>query len=272
MRNRQPPTNSLDVTAESLVSRVRRVQGKQVRSKQFKREIAAFVERYFSSSARSEINAVLRADLVRTLDARMQDLLRYTHRDTTKSKYISLLKQIIASLREVEITSLAQPGGASAKAVAHGKEALVMETLRKLLPTAADSFQQGLNDLSSTDRVSWRGTVVEFRESLREVLDHLAPDKDVMSMPGYKPEKKDTPGPTMKQKVMFILKSRQTPESKSKLLVDNVAVVDELVGNMVRSVYQRASRATHVGADKQEARRVRDYVLLALSEILEVTE
>lgn len=270
MRNSQPPPKSLDVTAESLVSRVRRLGGNQVRSAPFKRDIVAFVERYFSS-VRSEINAVLCADFVPRLDAQMQDLLRYTHRNTTKSKYISLLKQIIASLREVEITSVAQLGGASARAVKHGKEALVMETLRKLLPTAADSFQQGLNDLSSTDRVSWRGTVVEFRESLREVLDHLAPDKDVMSMPGYKPEK-DTRGPTMKQKVMFILKSRQTPESKSKPLVDNVAVVDELVGNMVRSVYQRASKATHVAADKQEASRVRDYVLLALSEILEVTE
>jgi len=270
MRNSQPPPKSLDVTAESLVSRVRRLGGNQVRSVPFKRDIVAFVDRYFSS-VRSDINTVQCADLVRTLDALMQDLLRCTHKDTVTSKYVTLLRKIITHLHEIDVKSLLQSAGPPAKAVGHEREAAIIDTLRKLLPAAADSLQQGLNDLSSTDRVSWRGTVVEFRESLREVLDHLAPDKDVMSMPGYEPEK-DTRGPTMKQKVMFILRSRQTPESKSKPLAADVAVVDELVGNMVRSVYQRASKATHVAADKKEASRVRDYVLLALSEILEVTE
>lgn len=270
MRNRQPNQKSLLSMADRLAAEVRRFQGKQITSKQFKSDVSAFVQRYFSSD-RNGFDVVRCADLVRTLDAQMQDLLRCTHKNTTKSKYSRSLKQIIASLREIEVTSVAQPSGPPAEAVPQGKEALVVDTLRRLLPAAADSFQQGLNDLSSKDRVSWRGTVVEFRESLREVLDHLAPDQDVTSMPGYKPEK-DTHGPTMKQKVMFILKSRQAPEAKSKPLADTVAVVDELVGNMVRSVYQRASKATHVAADRKEASRLRDYVLLALSEILEVGE
>lgn len=269
MSNRQPSATSLLAEAESLAAEARRFHGKQITSKLFRGNAAAFVDRYFSSE-QGGFDAVRCAGLVRTLDAQMQDLLRCTHKSTTKSKYIRLLKQIIANLREIEVTSIAHPGGPSAKAGPQGKEALVIDTLRKLSPAAADSFQQGLNDLSSTDRVSWRGTVVEFRESLREVLDQLAPDNDVTSMPGYKPEK-DTHGPTMKQKVMFILKSRQAPESKWKPCADSVAVVDERVGNMVRSVYQRASRATHVAADRKEASRVRDYVLLALSEILEVS-
>jgi len=254
---------------ERLAAEARRFGGKQIRSKAFKNDIAAFVQRYFSRAR--GFDDIQCADLVRALDSQMQDLLRCTHKNTVKSRYISILKQIIASLREVEVVSVAQPGGPSARTVSQGKEALVIDTLRMLLPAAADSFQQGLQDLSSKDRVSWRGTVVEFRESLREVLDHLAPDQDVMKMRGYKQEK-DTHGPTMKQKVMFILRSRQTPESKSKPLADTVAVVDELVGNMVRSVYQRASKATHVASDRKEASRVRDYVLLALSEILEVRE
>ncbi len=270
MSNRHAPQKSLLETAESLLSKVRSLQGKQVRSRPFRRDVKSFVEQYFCS-ARSEINLTQCADLATSLDARMQDLLRCTHKNTIKSKYISLLKQIIRDLREVEITSLAQPSGASARAVAQGKETRIIETLRRFLPTAADSFQQGLMDLSSADRVSWRGTVVEFREALREVLDHLAPDEDVKAMAGYKPEK-DTHSPTMKQKVMFILRSRETPSSSSKSTADSVAVVDELVGNMVRSVYQRASTATHVAADKKEASRVRDHVLLALSEILEVHE
>lgn len=254
--------------AEALAIRLRSLGAKQVTSKPLKREIAAFVSRYFASE-RCRIYAPHYSSVMDSLDNGMQDLLRCTHKDTVKSKYVKLLKRIVADLREIEVMSLSPSVGASAKLAGNAREAALIDTMRKLSPAAADSFQQGLNDLSSTDRVSWRGTVVEFRESLREVLDQLAPDKDVASMPGYKPEK-DAHGPTMKQKVMFILKSRQAPESKSKPLADTVAVVDELVGNMVRSVYQRASRATHVAADRKEASRVRDYVVLALSEILEV--
>ncbi len=256
--------------AEALAFKLRRLRCKQVTSKPFKREIAASVNRYFTSE-RATLSIPHSSEALNSLDGKFQDLLRCTHRNTVKSKYSSLLKQIITTLRELEVESLAMPREASARVAAQEKEAAIISTLRKISPAAADSFQQGLNDLSSTDRMSWRGTVVEFREALREVLDQLAPDKDVTSMLGHKPER-DTHAPTMKQKVMFILKSRQAPESKSKTLADNVAVVDELVGNMVRSVYQRASKATHVAADRNEASRVRDYVLLALSEILEVNE
>lgn len=270
MRSMRRGSLTIREEAEALVIKLRRLQGRQVTSKPFKREIAAFVNRYFELE-RAKLSIGRSSEAPNSLDGKIQDLLRCTHRKTVKSKYSSLLRQIITILRELEVASLAMPREASARVATQEKEAAIIDTLRKLVPAAADSLQQGLIDLSSKDRVSWRGTVVEFRESLREVLDHLAPDEDVISMPGYKQEK-DTHGPTMKQKVMYILRFRQAPESKSKPLADNVAVVDELVGNMVRSVYQRASKATHVAADRKEASRVRDYVVLALSEILEVNE
>jgi len=100
MRNRQFSPMSLLATADSLAAKARRFHGKQITSKQFKRDVAAFVQRYFSSD-RGGFDLVRCADLVRTLDSQMQDLLRCTHKNTVKAKYISSLKQIVASLREV---------------------------------------------------------------------------------------------------------------------------------------------------------------------------
>jgi hypothetical protein len=64
--------------------------------------------------------------------------------------------------------------------------------------------------------MSWRGPATDFRESLRETLDHLAPDSAVKAEPGFKLEQ-NTSGPTMKQKVRFILKKRGV----SKLLCNH---------------------------------------------------
>jgi hypothetical protein len=55
---------------------------------------------------------------------------------------------------------------------------------------------------------TFRGTASELREALRETLDHLAPDEDVMKAPGFKLER-DRKAPTQKQKVRFILRSRR---------------------------------------------------------------
>lgn len=270
MREADHDNHLLIADAERLVASIRKYRSKQVTSRQLKRAAATLVRVYFDV-VRKKLAASGSLDLVGTLDSEMQDLLRCTHKSTVKTKYLSILKTIISTLREIEVVTVAKSDNADIVNTTSERVKLLIETVRKLSPSAANSLLQGIMDLSSGDRVSWRGTVVEFRESLREVLDNLAPDQDVTTMPGYRLEK-DARGPTMKQKVVYILKSRQTPESESRALADSVAVVDELVGDMVRSVYQRASRATHVALDRKEACRVRDYVLLALSEILEVGE
>lgn len=58
-----------------------------------------------------------------------------------------------------------------------------------LVPTAALSYQQAIRDLADGGRVSYRGPAAELREVLREVLDHQAPDGEVMKSSDYKPEK-----------------------------------------------------------------------------------
>lgn len=87
---------------------------------------------------------------------------------------------------------------------------LIISTLNDLCPTASLAYQQALLDLGGGDRLSWRGPSTDLREALRETLDLLAPDADVMASAGFKLEG-DAKRPIMKQKVRYVLKNRGVP-------------------------------------------------------------
>jgi hypothetical protein len=98
------------------------------------------------------------------------------------------------------------PNGVKVGTVARTEED--EQTIRKLdalVPSAALSYEQAVLDLKDDSRVSFRGPALELREALREILDHLAPDST--AVPGYVQEK-DRDGPTMKQKVRFVMKKK----------------------------------------------------------------
>jgi hypothetical protein len=139
------------------------------------------------------------------------------------------------------------------------------------------SYRQALADLSDDKRVSFRGPALELREAMREVIDHMASDKDVMSSPGYKPEKdehgKDRKAPTTKQKVRFILKQRAKGTGKAALgtAEDTATAVDGLVADVTRSVYQLSSVATHVASERAQVMRVKRYVEAVLHDLLEIS-
>ena len=65
--------------------------------------------------------------------------------------------------------------------VAMPTERLISDTLSAILPATAASYEQCLLDLGGPSRRSYRGVAHEMREVLRETLDHLAPDPDVMA-------------------------------------------------------------------------------------------
>lgn len=145
----------------------------------------------------------------------------------------------------------------------------IIQTLEGLVPSAALSYRQAIIDLADETRLSFRGPALELREALRETLDHLAPDEDVTSADGYKQEK-DRTGPTMKQKVRFILKSRGQNKSATALPEQTTSTVDEMVGTLTRSVYERSSVATHVATEQKVVLQIRRYVVAVLHHILEI--
>ncbi len=153
-------------------------------------------------------------------------------------------------------------------------EAAILAKLNGVVPSAALSYEQALRDLQHAGRKSWRGTGVELREALREVLDALAPDADVTAVPGYEPEPDEhgrpRPKPTMRQKARFILKNGGLGKTALKAPQDAAGLVEELTASLARSAYERGSVATHVATTRQDVLRVKGYVDSVLCDVLDV--
>lgn len=145
----------------------------------------------------------------------------------------------------------------------------ILRALDEQLPAAAASYRQALTDLGSTARFSWRGPAADLREALRETLDFLAPDAVVVAQPGFALEE-GARGPTMKQKVRYILRERKISASVAQTSESAVVAVDEALGSFVRSVYTRSSVSTHTPTDKGEVVRIKNLVRVALVELLDI--
>jgi hypothetical protein len=109
-----------------------------------------------------------------------------------------------------------------------------------------------------------------LRETLREVIDHLAPDEKVSSMSGFQLEHGQSL-PTQKQKVRYILRARRSPGAAVAVAVASLDTVEEAVAALARSTYQRGSVSTHVGATGKEIKSLKRNVDALLAELLEVS-
>jgi hypothetical protein len=238
-------------------------KSKQIYQEQDKRAVIDLVKFYFSEVQLKS------SDLSRmsVLDNAMQELLGLAQKNSLKSKYRNSFKGLIAEIDDVYKSIIcAQPS----KTVPQNTQSqLIIQTLKMINNSAALSYEQALLDLESSDRKSWRGTVIEFRESMRIALDKLASDAEVTSQQGFKLEP-DTKGPTMRQKAVFIFKSRKLPKNETKLVGDAINSIEEFSAKFIRSTYTRASIVGHADQDvtKDDAIKVGKYVELALSELL----
>lgn len=148
-------------------------------------------------------------------------------------------------------------------------EAKIIDALDQLLPPASASYQQVLADLDDPSRVSYRGTATELRECVRNVLDHLAPDEEVMHSPGFTFEN-SLDKPTMKQKARFILKSRDAGDAESRTAEDAASVLEQSVASLARSVYTRGSVSSHTTTALEEIRQFKLYADALLAELLQI--
>ncbi len=242
----------------------------QVNSDIQKNLLRKFVKSYFN---------IFRIDLIEhgldvaSVDSQMQVLLSHANARTRTSIYKKTISLIQTSLESLEAQKVLVASNRIAEvqtvgSMVNGQDKKILDTLSKILPLAAASFQQVLNDLGQ-NRVSYRGVAAELREILRETLDYLAPDKNVMSSAGFKLEK-DKAGPTMKQKVRFILKSRNKSATAIEVPESAATIVDESVATLARATYNRGSVSTHVAAEKQEIQNIKRYLDSLLYELLEI--
>jgi hypothetical protein len=141
-------------------------------------------------------------------------------------------------------------------------------TLALMLPTAANSYVQAIADVACA-RHSYRGPAIELREAVREVLDHMAPDTDVMAMPGYK-QVANTTGPTMAQKAKYIMRQRERAEAAAMPTWEAADLVDGTTAKIVRSTYQSGSVSVHVSPTKAEVQHLKMHVDSVLAELLNI--
>ncbi|HTK12356.1 MAG TPA: hypothetical protein VL402_01005 [Xanthobacteraceae bacterium] len=163
---------------------------------------------------------------------------------------------------------LPSPSSVKTETVAYSEEDNeIIRKLDALVPSAALSYKQAILDLRDDSRVSFRGAALELREALREILDHLAPDTEVTAMQRYVQEK-DRAGPTMKQKVRFIMK-KSGKRSSSDAPEQTVTAFEEAIAGLTRAVYERSSKATHVAGERQTVVQLRRFVVAIFHEIIE---
>jgi hypothetical protein len=264
------PSHVTAILADIEIARkaINAVFGPQVQSKRHRDELRSLVENYFNDVRPLVEDNTGDGSHIASVDSLMQQLLQLSHKNSATNKYKEVLRELKKHLVLLDSRLVATP----MRSAANNRQEIdtrIVATIRALLPTAAMSYEQALLDLAQDERLSWRGPATDLREALRETLDHLAADNDVTSAPGYKQEK-DTSGPTMKQKVRYILKSRNVAKNRSATTEDATTAVDEALGTFVRSVYTRSSVSTHTSTSKDEALRVLGLVRVVLSELLEV--
>ena len=245
-----------------------RVNG-QLHSQKQRDELRLLVEKYFGEIRPSLASKQEQDEAIKQVDDLMQELLVLCHKRSMAKRYQEILAGVKTSLIALDSQAIAIAGKMSAKKGLDVVDAQILKTMQSVVPSAALSYKQASIDIHSDKRLSWRGPATDLREALRETLDYLAPDIDVKAMPGYKQDA-NTDGPTMKQKVRYILKSRGVSKAVSGTTEEAVDAVEEAVGSFVRSVYTRSSVSTHTPTDKAEVLRVRDLVRVVLSELLEI--
>jgi len=236
----------------------------------------SLIQDYFRRTRPDLIGVGLGEADLEELDSQMQRLLQLANGRNAKQSYVRLLREIRGSMQRIELTREYRLGerrhaeGSSGVVLATDIETKIITTLAQLVPSAALSYQQALRDFAgSTERVSFRGTAVELREALREALDHLAPDEEVMAAPGFRLER-DRTRPTQKQKVRYILRSRRLSEAARSAPEEAAALVEELTGSLARASYERGSLSTHVASTENEVRQLKMYVDSVLAELLQV--
>jgi hypothetical protein len=256
---------------KSVTSAIQKNEAINVNSKNIKQGVISAATCYFKD-CRDQVSRILNDDVaLGKFDKDWQRLIKLAHGNNAKNSYLALLKGLLKKTTDLKIaTHIAVPSTVIAKLSYSQAEGILISTLDQLLPSAAQSYRQGVKDLNSTEeRFSHRGTAAELRECLRETLDLLAPDEKVKEESWFKLEP-NCSGPTMKQKVRFVLSYRGKNKTQRSLAEKSVGLIESLCGEITRAIYDRASVSTHIQTTKQEVAQMKRYLDAVLFDLLEI--
>lgn len=244
-----------------------------INEKKIKNKVIDFGKMYFREIQPLLNEISLHRQLIEALDSKIQDLIKYTSTRTKISEYKNTNKELSQLLMDVSLQieiSIGQYIKNLKKTNLNSEiEKNIINTLYQLVPSAALSYQQALQDLQTEGRISFRGTANELREALREILNHLAPDDKVIKQHGFVFEK-GLSKPTMRQKVLFILNARKLPDSIIKVPETSIRLIDQYTATLARALYDRSSISSHISTSKNEIMTIKRYVDSLLCEILSI--
>ena len=262
-------TEELIATIGQLIGDLKSSKAVNVDSGTFKERVIKAGKSYFEAF-RPQLGRVVPVERISKVDEIWQQLIRLAHGRNRRTSYLKHLRAVRNEITEFNVLAISNLEQAREKTPEFSRtESTLIDTLRDLLPSAAQSYVQGILDLSSSTRVSYRGAACEFREAFREVLDHLAPDDAVTQSKGFSFEKGKTI-PTMKQKVRFILKSRGLGQTQRQVVEKSVDLVEALSGDVARAIYDRASLSTHIETTRREVLQLKRYIDTMLFDLLEI--
>lgn len=250
---------------ESLAKTLRGSTSKQIFSASLKSRLRDLATQYFS-----EVQGIAVDDdgASSELDGIFEEIHGASRKNASTKRCVELLKSAKKALIAHETHSLSRRISPKANGTTPA-DALIVSSLNEICPSASLAYQQALSDFAQHERLSWRGPATDLREALRETLDVLAPDAEVVASPGFKLEQ-DAKHPTMKQKVRYVLKRRGVASGAMATPETAVLGVEEIVGGLTRSVYTRSSVSTHTATNRNEVVRVHAWVRLVLCELLEL--
>lgn len=259
---------------KALQAAVRNSRAVNVNSKNVKQAAIDAGSEYFNQHRQEAYDLLQDEEALSSFDEDWQQLIRLAHGNNLKKSYLTLLRRLQKKTTELTVSSHAverAPDPAKSSRLTFSEaERILLRTLDDLLPSAAQSYRQGLLDLNSPEgRLSYRGTACELREALRETLDLLAPDDEVTKKAWFKQEP-NCHGPTMRQKVRYILSSRGKNKTQRALVEKSAELIDSLSGDIARAVYSRASLSTHVRTTKGEVVQIKRYLDAILFDLLEI--
>jgi len=146
----------------------------------------------------------------------------------------------------------------------------IYNALSGISESLAGSYAQVKDDIKDSNRISWAGTAHEIRELLATMLRLLAPDESVRNQTWFK-QAPNTSGPTQKQRVHYILLAHGAG-SKERQVVEKVINLQNMIEDLVRLTYARASDAAHRFKPRSEVLRILRYFEAFAYDLLNLNE
>ncbi len=228
---------------------------------------------FFRECAVQLLRLEIEPDLFDRLNEICQHLLKLSSRQNSKKSYVKIIRQLRRVIDEITVDREIKYWDISAlesdSDILSDTESLIYDTLNRFIPSAALSYKQAIIDLKDPSKLSYRGAANELRETLRETLDYLAPDENVIAQEGFELEY-DQKKPTMKQKARYLLKARGAPENAIKVPEESIGIIEERVASFTRATYVRSSISAHIASERNEVVQLKRYVNVVLSEFLAI--